>query len=286
MNVRQSPSRGHRELMKPVLGRYVAIAAVVAVGVGVALGTGSAAAAGGSAPWEPDPQSVGTITFYNAAGTPITSGSTTSSPMAAFAVGSTTVHAGDTTAVLIAAQPNSDASTANWNTDFLSGFTSYPISSGAPASIQTLSQSKPVVTGKSTDLALSDFIAEFPSDSGKPGYKNVYQLRLKTANGSTQTAEYDVADVIVSGSTWSEVYPIGGGGGGGTIVPKPKISGHVKVGSKVTCVSSAGGPYAWHVGAKKVASSKKYKIPASAFKKLLTCTAHGKTSKAHKVARK
>jgi hypothetical protein len=180
----------------------------MAVGGSIALSAPTTAFAGSNPPYEPDPQSVGSITFYDASGNVVTSGTTSATPMVAYAVGSATIHQGDTTAVLIGAQPKPSATTANWNTDFLSSFTSYPITSGAPAAIQTLSQTKPVVTGANTDLSLADFIAEFPNTSGADA--NLYQLRLKTASGSTQTDTYDVADVQVSGSAWTEVYPTGG----------------------------------------------------------------------------
>lgn len=269
--------------MKPALGRYVAAAAVILVGIGSGFGLVPAAAGGSAPPWEPDPQAVGGITFYNDSGAVITSGSVNAKPFAAFAVGSTAIHSGDRTAALIAAQPNAAAGTANWNSDFLSGFTAYPITSG-PGAVQTLSKTRPVVSGAASDLSLADFIAEFPSNSAKAGYKNVYQLRLKTASGADQTTQYDVADVAVSGNTWTEVYPAGGTGPVKT--PKPKIKGKVRVGSKVTCVSSAGAPYAWQLNGSKAASGKKYKIPASAYKAHLTCTAGGKTSKARKVGKR
>jgi hypothetical protein len=198
--------------MKSALGRWVAAAAVIVVGTGIALSTGASAfATGTTPPYEPDPQSVGTVTFYDSSGNAITSGSINDTPMAAYAVGSATIVAGDTSANLIAAQPNPSALTANWNTDFLGGFTAYPITSGAPASIETLSQTFPVATGTAGDLSLNDFIAEFPNDpahDSNTSYQNLYQLRLETANGSvTHVNSYDVADVLVSGTTWTQVYP-------------------------------------------------------------------------------
>ncbi|MGN6606081.1 MAG: Ig-like domain-containing protein, partial [Jatrophihabitans sp.] len=36
---------------------------------------------------------------------------------------------------------------------------------------------------------------------------NLYQLRLVTAAGSNQDPQYQVADVLVSGNTWTQVYP-------------------------------------------------------------------------------
>jgi hypothetical protein len=264
---------------------------------------GAAHATGSTPPWEPDPQSVGTISFYNASGTRITTGSIDDAPIAAYAVASTTIRGGDGRALLITAQPNPNTSTGAYNKDFLTGLTKFPVTSG-PTAIRNMTT--PVVTGSSGDLTLDDFIQEFPNTdptgigcaySGTPAgctntaYQNLYQLRIESANtGGVLTTKYATADVLVSGTTWTQVYP------SGPVATPPTISGKVAVGSKVTCkeAPAAGATitYSWHVSGKKVASGASYTIPGSAYKKKLTCTAAVKaggststaTSKASTVA--
>lgn len=204
--------------------RYIkltSVAAATALTAGTLLAV--AQEAGAYTPkWEPDPQSVGVIAFYDASGSKITSGNIDDKPFAAYAVGSKTVHTGDDHAVMRMAQPNPQAGTGDWNVDDVSAFTAYPLTSG-PDDIQTLSQTHPVSTGADTDLSISDFIGEFPNTGpsgagcayspGDPSgctnaaYQNIYQIRLVTASGSTQSTQYDVADIVVSGNTWTQLAP-------------------------------------------------------------------------------
>jgi 5-hydroxyisourate hydrolase-like protein (transthyretin family) len=199
--------------------KLVAALASAALTAGALLAMASSADAT-TPPYEPDSGSVGTITFYNAAGTAITGGSINDKPFAAYAVGSATVHAGDTNAVMRFAQPNPNATTQLWSKDDISAFTSYPLSTG-PANIVSLSQTHPVNTGANTDLSINDFVGEFPNtDTTGTGcayaatpagctntaYQNLYQIRLVTANGAVQASQYDVADILVTGTTWTQVY--------------------------------------------------------------------------------
>lgn len=207
--------------------RSVTVAALagVAAATGLALGAGVAFAA--APPFEPDPNSVisgspATVALYDSSGNQITSGSISSKPIAAYAVASTTIRSGDTSAILRFAQPNPNSSTTLYSKDDPGGFTAYPITTG-PANIQTLSQTHPVATGKATDLSLADEIAAFPNTGpggagcpysvGNPAgctntqYQNVYQLRVVTAAGASQSSQYATMDVVVSGTTWTQVYP-------------------------------------------------------------------------------
>lgn len=194
--------------MKSALGRNVtaAVAAVVVAGSGLAVAATSTAHASSSkvkVPYEPDKHSVGSITFYNAHGKKITKGSIKGGPIAAYAVGSKLPSKGNR-AVLVAAQPRAHHKPSGWNTDYLSSFTLFPVKSKAPGTIKTLSKKHPVVTGKKSDLSLGDFIKEFKSTSKKT--KGLYQIRIVTAKGSSLSTSYDVADVLVKGSHWKQVY--------------------------------------------------------------------------------
>jgi hypothetical protein len=205
--------------MKLVTMVTAAIAATAAVSAVVI--TAPAAGAATAPIWEPDPGSVGTIAFYDAAGEQVTSGTITAKPFAVYFVGSGVTRASDDSALVEVAQPNPNNNIGLWNADSLNGANNYPLTSG-PANIQTLSATHPVSVGLSSDLALSDFIGEFPnSGPSGPGcaysaapsgctntaYQNVYQFRLITGTGSSQSTKYNVADVLVSGNTWTQVYP-------------------------------------------------------------------------------
>jgi hypothetical protein len=187
---------------------------------------GGVAANAATPSYEPDSQSVGSITFYDANGNVVTGGSI-NAPLAAYAVGSSTVRSGDVKAAFLWAQPNPNAITANWNTDQATGFTAYPVATAtAPAVVKNASG--PVVTGASTDETPAQFQSAFPntdpSVSGggcaysagnlagctNTAYQNLYQVRLVTANssGAFQTNVYDAADILVNqtAGTWSLVY--------------------------------------------------------------------------------
>jgi hypothetical protein len=182
-------------------------------GIGLAAGlvlVGAGAAYAATAPsWEPDPQSDGSITFYDASGAQITSGDINST-IAAYYVGST-AHGSDFQAQVNAARPDPNKNPPSlWSVDNLVGASQYPITSGAPANIQTISQSHPVVTGTSGDLTLADFVAEFPNDpahDSNTSYQNIYQIRMVTGGATGQNSVYETADLLVSGNTWTQVFP-------------------------------------------------------------------------------
>ncbi len=125
-----------------------AMAVAVAVGLTVLMTTSASGAT--TVPWEPDPNSIGTITFYDSSGNVITSGSA-DAPLAAFAVGSSTIEVGDTSAALYFVQPQSIVPLpANWSTDQATLFTPYPVTSAsAPAVVK--SATTPVVTEAGDD---------------------------------------------------------------------------------------------------------------------------------------
>jgi Bacterial Ig-like domain (group 3) len=224
--------------MKLRLSSAVAGVSTLVASAGIVLLGGVAAHAATTPPYEPDPQSVGTISLFNSSGIQITSGSIDDAPIAAYAVGSSTIRAGDTRAQLQMAQPNPSAATSGFNADSLTGLTTFPPASG-PADIT--SQTNPVVTGSSGDLTVDDFIQEFPNTdpSGlgcayaatpagctNTSYQNLYQLRLKTANsGGFLTSSYDVADILVSGTAghqiWTQVYPAAKTATTTTLTPSP-----------------------------------------------------------------
>ena len=204
--------------------RRLTAAALATASVSAVLLVTASNAVATTPPYEPDPGAVGTLSFYDASGNQVTTGNINSAPMAAYVVGSVAGRAGDTSTLLNMAQPNPNSATGLWNKDTLTGSTTYPLpSTGNPANIVTLSQTHPVSKGTTGDFTVANFIAEFPNTGptgigcaysiGNPSgctnaaYENLYQLRLITANGSNQNTQYQDADILVSGTTWTQVYP-------------------------------------------------------------------------------
>jgi hypothetical protein len=184
--------------------RAVAAVGAVAIAAGVTLATAGTAFA--AAPYNPDAGAVGSITFTDANGVPITSGST-SAPLSAYVAGSKIIVAGDTDASLNVYLPVSGQNPALWSGEAIGLDTVFsPAPSAYPTDLKGLiTAGKPVIASRSTDLTPATFAADFPNgatgpNSGAPTYQNLYQIRLFT--GGT-TAQYDAADISISGSTWT-----------------------------------------------------------------------------------
>jgi hypothetical protein len=164
---------------------------------------GSASAAG-APPWEPDPDSVGGLIFYNAAGHQVMGGNVTDSPVAAYVEGTSIVRSGDTVSTLYGYLPIAGQPTAAWSGEQLGLSTSFPNAS-APPPLNTATL--PVETGNSGDETISTLETDFPN-KGTGTYAGMYQLRLYTnAPHQSQSTTYDSADILVTGGTWSVVYP-------------------------------------------------------------------------------
>jgi len=190
-----------------VLGAMLAGGGALAVGV---VATTAARASAGTAtapPWEPDPNSVGGLIFYNAAGQVITGGNINDSPIAAYVEGTEPVRAGDTKATLFGYLPVQGEVPGDWSGEQLSSSTVYP-NTAAPAPLNALSL--PVVTGASGDETVSQLETDFPNnDTSADGYAGMYVLRLKTSTpGQPGNTTYDSADIVVdaAGGTWTVVY--------------------------------------------------------------------------------
>ncbi|MBE7188294.1 hypothetical protein [Jatrophihabitans endophyticus] len=187
----------------------VALTATAASAALLTAGLSGSATAATAPPYEATSNAIGTITFYDSTGKVITSGSTTG-PFAAYAAGTAASASGDTMAGLAFADPNPKAKPYDFYTHVLGAFSSYP-ATGAPAAISGLST--PVYTVGANDLTLNDFQTDSTAYTGT-GYTDMVQVRMYTtdASGSVNRLSYDDADLLISGSTWTEVYPSGGGG--------------------------------------------------------------------------
>ena len=174
---------------------------VLAVGV---IATPQAGAFTPAAPWEPLPlkTQAGGLVFFNATGHPITSGSITSQPLAAYVEGTSVLNSANTQATLFAYTPTNGVPAGKWSGSQLGGTTHYPNAS-APSPLNT--SPLPVFTGAATDTPLETYIAQFPNTTTTNSYAGLYVLRLKTSTPAGKS--YDAADIKVTGTTWSVVYP-------------------------------------------------------------------------------
>lgn len=186
-------------------------------------------------PWEPDPTSVGSLTFYDASGTVVTTGSINDAPFAAYAASSATVRTGDVKATLFGYLPKNGVDPSGWTGEQLSASTTYPnISAPAPLNSSTF----PVVTQAAGDVTLADLVLDLPN-TATDAYQGLYQLRLKTSGGSGNpglSPSYASADIQITGSTWTQVYPAPGSGPvttGTTLAISPTAT-TVNHGTKVT----------------------------------------------------
>ena len=217
-------------------------AATIAV---VALSAAPALAAS-TPPYEPDASAVGTLTFYDASGKVVTSGSTLSTPFASYAVGSNTVRTGDSFSSLFLFTPVNGTLPANYSGDELNGYTQYPVT-GAPAVVSGAKaadgSAAPVTTLTAQDSSLESIIEEYPNrdTSTTDGYAGLYQLRLRTATndlGTGSTITYDDADIQVNSTnhTFTVVYPAK------TVTPPPALpEAPLAVGLPLAGVAVVGG---------------------------------------------
>jgi hypothetical protein len=159
-------------------------------------------------PWGSDSNSVGGLTFYNAAGTPITGGTITDAPLAAYVEGGTAPRAGDTTATLFGYLPVNGHDPGTWSGEQLSTSTAYP-NAGAPGALA--SATLPLVTGGVGDKTIANLASDFPNtDVSGDGYAGLYVLRLRTSvAGKPGLTTYDSTVIQVTGSTWSVYAPTG-----------------------------------------------------------------------------
>ncbi|HJQ42871.1 MAG TPA: Ig-like domain-containing protein [Jatrophihabitantaceae bacterium] len=191
--------------MKLKLKTLIGGAAVAAVTGGVFLaGIQSAAAAAPS--FEPDPGSVGSISFYDASGNQVVSGSVNDSPLAGYyAASGGGIAAGDNKAVIVYYTPQDGVPTGSWTTgETWTSTQTFGAAVSYPGSLA--GSTNAIVKGNATDGPFSTHISAFPNASAaNPG---VYQIRLYTTQaGGGGNATYYSADISVSGTTWTQVFP-------------------------------------------------------------------------------
>jgi Bacterial Ig-like domain (group 3) len=181
----------------------VAASSLALVAAGLAA-TAVSAQAVAPPPWEPDPTSIGALSFYNAAGTQITGGNVADAPFASYVLAGTAGRAGDNRATVFGYLPKNGVAIGAWTGEALSASTVYP-NAAAPAPLGT--SALPLVSLTSGDETISQLVGDLPN-TATDAYQGLYQLRVKTSGpGQPSGTEYDSADIQVTGSTWTQVYP-------------------------------------------------------------------------------
>ena len=159
-------------------------------------------------PYQPlgNPPAIGTLKFFNAAGTQITSGNINDAPFAAYVQSSVAGRAGDNKATLFAYLPKAGIDWDGWSGEQLSSSTVYPNGS-APGALA--SSSLPLVSLTAGDSSIASFQAAYPHTVATSSpYYGLYHLRLKTSGpGQPPGATFAQADIKITGTTWTVVYP-------------------------------------------------------------------------------
>jgi hypothetical protein len=201
MKIRAMRKGSHR-LNRPF--SYMVVLSLLLATVTPASG-GSTGSGASIPPFEPDPNARGTLTFYDALGTPISGGNTTVSPIAAYVKASGPARVGDTTATLFGAVAEPGVNTASWPAEQMSAGNTFPVTN-APAGLN--SGPNAVDAGMPGDVPVAQLVSTFPHPAADPtSYQGMYQIRVVTAGPVGTDPLYWEADIVVTGTTWSVVYP-------------------------------------------------------------------------------
>ena len=198
---------------------------LLGLGAPLMVGVGASFAAGSAPSWEPDANAAapyGNVTFYDANGNQVTSGTNLTSPFA-YVVAGTAADTGATKASLYFANPQHGAVPGNWTSFSEAGPTRFsPSLSGAPADIAALAPTYPVVA--SSSASITNWLGvNIPSTT--PGWANTIQVRLTDSGPrghGTPTGFYWESDIgynktsssiTVDGTTvpahgWAQLFPL------------------------------------------------------------------------------
>ena len=218
--------------MKHLRWRPVAVVTALTLSAFGLVGLSVAGAAGSTPTFEPDTNAVGTVSLYNAAGTQITSGVTTDTPFATYykasgpKTGAFTFNLGNVTLYT----PQDGVPTASWTTgEQITSSENYTTAQpGYPAGLNNPATNV-VIKGLSSDNTMASHISNFPSAS--VANAGVYQIRVYT---STAATTYYTADIKVTGTAWTQVYPTVVTGTATTMALSVSPSGSTTAGTSVT----------------------------------------------------
>ncbi|MEO9236890.1 MAG: Ig-like domain repeat protein, partial [Jatrophihabitantaceae bacterium] len=202
--------------MKALKTAIAGAAALAVASAGLFLGAGAAHAAGTADPAiTGDPNAAnGTISFYNAAGTQITSGSLGDGigpAFAAYAVASSpTTKTGTPKATLFVATPDhTKTNSLQWFNQQLTAASTWPLV-GAPASVAAAEGAGvPAVAVADGDGNLAGAFAGAVNDP-TTGFDHIMQVRMEDSGpGKAAGAPFWQADLFIdtTAGTWTQVYP-------------------------------------------------------------------------------
>lgn len=200
--------------MKSVKSVLAGVAALAITGAGLAMtATPAFAATAPASAITADPNaSLGTLSFYDAAGNQITSGSL-SSLQYTYAVASAPKDRPQTTnqkaTVFYALPDHTQTDSQNWFSSQATTSSLYPTTT-APANINNAGANTPVNTMKTGDTTLANFLPTGVMDT-TAGWQNFVQVRLEdSATGQALRSAPFYASVIsvdTTAGTWTQVYP-------------------------------------------------------------------------------
>ena len=184
------------------------VAVTAVAGGGILLGATSAFAAAPA--WEPDPNALGTISFYDANGNVITNGTdwTNAWSFAAASNAGGTDQSGATKASIGFAFPNHASTTANYFVQSAGGSTAFPVA--APPSVHSIAF--PVNTATTVNGGSNIAVASGGgTNDTTAGYSHILEVRLYASGGTavSNPLEYWATDIQYNSATgaWWEVYP-------------------------------------------------------------------------------
>jgi LPXTG-motif cell wall-anchored protein len=157
-------------------------------------------------PFEPDPNALGSIAFYDASGTLLTGGSNLAH-LADYYAASTAKSSGTAIkATLYFAAPDHNQPTSLWFVQQQSASTVFPNNS-APPPLTGPGFANPLVTAGANDGNLTNFLAVATLDP-TAGYANIIQVRVK--DNTTPAGKYWESDISYNTTTgtWTQVFPV------------------------------------------------------------------------------
>ncbi|MGX7678004.1 Ig-like domain repeat protein [Jatrophihabitans sp. DSM 45814] len=200
--------------MKSVKRAVAGLASCAIVGGGLLLAASSAHAAGTVDPAiTGDANAQGTVSFFNATGTQIFSGSLSDLGGDYLMASSATTRTGTNKASLFAASPDhTKADSSLWNAAGLTAASNWPLTTagGAPASLVAAEGAGvPVVHVGAGDGSLAGFFAGSVNDP-TAGFDHIVQVRLEDSGpGKPAQLPFWQADVLIDtvANTWTQVFP-------------------------------------------------------------------------------
>jgi hypothetical protein len=249
-----------------------------AIAGGGLLGLASAAFAGTAPAWEPDANAAapyGNLTFYDAAGNQVISGTGDLDSPFAYAVAGTAADSGATKATLYFANPNHGLPPGSWTVASEAGPTTFsPTISGAPADITGFTPTDAVVASSAANI--TNWLAVNTPDT-QAGYANTIQVRLTDSGPGghgTPAGNYWESDIgynttsspiTVDGTTvpangWAVLYPIVSNGTITTLTAPANgasevVSNPITLTASVTPTTASGSVNFYANGATLVATS-------------------------------